>query len=473
MSHLIFAASADPATEVLRRRIFNAVPAATFQMQKLFELLDIGLSAEIPTAAISSGTQPRMIFNPAFVADSCRTDEHLLMLVLHELYHLILGHTRIFPRMTPVMNLAFDTVINSMLCRQFPQSIYTSFFMAANAWDKFPSRLLRPPPGWPAMDAVRSLPEAEQPLFEMLYGKEGMSLTYFDVFALLRKQLPRRRCGHYLLLGDHNGRNGASRDEDRALRDVLLTQAIRRMVEGWPPPPFRISGRDTGKSPFCKALPVADQPGARFSRELVRLLRRAGVGAMPRSVAKRREWQTQVTATTSVFPQANDRRARTFQSVYGHDPVFYQADTRQRRLALTPRTLPHVYIDISGSMNAATPYLVSALTVPHRRGECRCFVFSTVVDEIRPRQLSTQKVRNTGGTAINCVTRHLLEIPASHRPRRVLILTDGYVGPMDVQHAAALKTGHVRLYVGLVNSPFRGDLESHAHWIGTLPPVDT
>ena len=503
MSHPIFHTPADPRTEAVRRRIFNAVPAATFQMQKLFETVDIRLSEKIPSAAILSGRQPRMLFNPSFIDEYCRTDEHLMMLVFHELYHLILGHTRLFQRSTLIRNLAFDAVINAMLCRQFPHQVYTSFFMSINDWTSFPARLLRPPPGWPAMDAVWKLPRDEQSLFEMLYGADEKNLTYHDVFKLLIKRLiacsacigiqsldDHEACpadsdsetvgdpdahpsdSDARLLGDHSGRDGAGLDEASVLEDERMKQTIRRMIEDWAPPPFKIAGRDSGCETIRKALSSAEQPGERFSRELHRLLRRAGLGTTPRTAHRRPLWRERQTATTSVIPQARDRHVSAYQTLYGHDPVFYQVDTPLRRLTLTPHQVTHVYLDVSGSMTAEVPYLVAALDGPHSRGECRCFAFSTVVDEIHPRQLKTQPVRKTFGTDIKCVMDHLLGIPVARRPRHVVILTDGYVGPMALLHTTALATGRIRLFVGLIGSNSSGSsLQAHAHWIGALPPV--
>jgi hypothetical protein len=36
------------------------------------------------------------------------TPEKLLMLIMHELHHVLLGHTRLFPRLTQIDNLVFD-----------------------------------------------------------------------------------------------------------------------------------------------------------------------------------------------------------------------------------------------------------------------------------------------------------------------------------------------------------------------------
>jgi hypothetical protein len=64
-------------------------------------------------------------------------------------------------------------------------------------------------------------------------------------------------------------------------------------------------------------------------------------------------------------------------------------------------------------------------------------VFSTVVGEVEPRNLEC-KVPNTFGTDINCVLRHLESITPRKRPRRVVLVTDGWVGTPHSTHVRNL-----------------------------------
>ena len=68
---------------------------------------------------------------------------------MHELWHVILAHTRLYPRPTGAHNIAFDAVINAGLAREFPGPEYRGFFEAVNPAETFPGLLLRPPEGWP------------------------------------------------------------------------------------------------------------------------------------------------------------------------------------------------------------------------------------------------------------------------------------------------------------------------------------
>ncbi len=81
--------------------MLEAVPAGAYEMSALLSLLRVEASAEVATAAVSCEARPVLRVNPAFVERHCRTDEHLAMLVLHELYHVLLGHTRLFHAADP------------------------------------------------------------------------------------------------------------------------------------------------------------------------------------------------------------------------------------------------------------------------------------------------------------------------------------------------------------------------------------
>ena len=67
-------------------------------------------------------------------------------------------------------------------------------------------------------------------------------------------------------------------------------------------------------------------------------------------------------------------------------------------------------------------------------------LFSTQVAEVTPAQLRAGICRSTGGTDIQCVTRHM----ARHRVRRAVLLTDGWVGnagPVGVGVLQAARIG--------------------------------
>mgnify|MGYP003335940025 CR=1 FL=1 len=112
----------------LTDRILDCFPSGSYALTALLRLLDIVESRAIPTAAVECRVQPRMLINPDFVDRHAATPEKLLMLVMHELHHVLLGHTTMFSRSTVIDNFVFDAVINGLLCRMFEEPQYTSFF---------------------------------------------------------------------------------------------------------------------------------------------------------------------------------------------------------------------------------------------------------------------------------------------------------------------------------------------------------
>ena len=450
---------------VIRDRIFNVLPAASYQMEKLFGLLDIEFSDRTETACVECCTTPRLLLNRQFVEEHCREDGDLFLLILHELHHIILGHTRLFPRVTRLDNLVFDAVINSMLARTVGRTVGVGLFTRFYSYDSFPERLLRPPPGWPGSfkEALNGLSKREARAVQLLYGPEAGAITYYDIFELLRQSLDdgtgEDGLPNVVLLGSHVGDPGES---------PLLTQVVRRIVEGWPAPPFRISGRDEGKEGADYFLSQAEQPGAAFQRAFTQVLRRCGVNGGRGPAVYRPRLSIREQTIETVIPDARDRRVTALRAFFGHSPLVYRSELP----VLRPRPLRvpvvHLYLDISGSMSDYLPHLTAVCRGPFRRGELAVFAFSTVVSEVKGADLAKVAIRNTGGTDINAVLGHFGRIPRNKRPRVILIATDGYVGPVRDDLRSAL--GHTRVVVALTHPGHADDLKPWVHQMIQLPP---
>jgi hypothetical protein len=454
-------------TAEIRARIFNVLPAASYQFEKLFGLLDIEYSDKTATACVECVDTPRLLLNRQFVEEYCTDDGDLFLLILHELHHVILGHTRLFPKLDYIDNIAFDAVINSMLCRTVGRSVGVRLFTATNSWDEFPARLLRPPPGWPGPidEALAKLGRKEAKVIRLLYGEDPDDrydedvLTYHDIYGLLQKCIPRRTVAPLTLLGNHDG--------DGSAEDSLMTAVIRRIVEGWPAPPLRISGRDEGTVLEDFKLNREEKPGGAFTRAFTGLLKRCGIRAGRGSAVYRRELVAAEFVRESVLPNGRDRRIAALKSITGSTPLIYQ--TTDCLLRPRPRRVPvvHVYLDVSGSMSACLPHLTAACREPFRRGELKLFAFSTVVSEVKGSELMRSSFGNTQGTDINAVLRHAAAIPVRTRPKVMLIVTDGYVGSARAELVAAL--AGVRIVAALTDPGYEADLKPWISELNNLP----
>jgi hypothetical protein len=411
----------DRLSSALRARIFDAFPVTQPSFLRLLSLLDIEATDAVPTAAVTLGGRSRLQVNPGFAQRMCRTDHDLVMLVLHELHHVALGHTRLFPRVTRAQNWAFDCVINAQLSRLFPQPHWTRLFRASYAADRLPEALLRPPEGWRTADE-RWLPGRAGELHRALYS--DVSVSYRDLFDLLQ-QLLDEEGGLEALLGNHAAEapEAVAPDVRRELRGIL---AEWPMVE-------RRSGRDQGGETQRECV-----QRAQARRQAVAQIRRALLSVADTGdcgVRGNHAWQD----SPSLLPYApRPARADFVRAAMGSPALLQAAEVRLRQPLAHERT--HVYLDVSGSMSAELPLIYAALQPLAALLHPRVHLFSTRIADITLAQLARGVRIGTGGTDIGPVTAHAL----THKVRRAVIVTDGWVGNVPQEHVRALAAKRCR-----------------------------
>jgi len=438
----------------LKDQLFDCLPAGRYALAGLLRLVDIVETDAVPTAAVECHAQPRLLINPAFVAEHANTPEKLMMLVLHEIHHVLLGHTRRLSGSTPADNFVFDCVINALLCRMFPQPAYMALFRDFYPDDVFPACLLRPPLDW--NPAIRKVPvppalagtgygPARQ-VYQSLYSKEGAS--YDDIRNVLRAFLARREkvLSGVTLLGDHEG----SAHGQATASGNVLAGAVQDIVRHWPSPPEPLRGLSMNELLRDSRLHVARAPSRRRQlRELIGKV--AGASGTGRGARRAMPAEVQV---ESPVPCA-DRRAMVSRAL-GGTPLLYRAPI-QARQSVPAQERVHIYVDVSGSMEGIKGALYGAVLDCEALVHPQVHLFSTQVAEVTPAQLRAGICKSTGGTDIRCVTRHM----ARHRVRRAVLLTDGFVGDADASGRKTLARARLGVaYIGAHIS--RDSLERHA-----------
>ena len=426
--------------QALVRRVLDVVPARTHAIGALLQLFRIELSDSVATASVSCERRPVLRVNPAFVAERCQTNAHLFMLVMHELHHVLLGHTRLFPRATPAHNLAFDAVINALLCARFPEQAYTSFFTGIYGRQRGPLRLLAPP-GRPPVRPAKLVA-----LHRALYDGRA---TADEVFHALAREVKEVDVGD--LLGSH-GREGEWGTEGPA--DGAVVDAIRRIVEKWPPPETPVTGRSLADLLKQQHVRPAVDPA------VLAAMKRALLAASVADRRTRRRSNGLVPALVPL-PDPRDRRAGVSRAA-GVTPLLYASTLVDRRSREASAT--HVYLDVSGSVEPWLDDLYGALAALRGHIAPLVHLFSTRIASVPLAALREGVRRTTGGTSGDCVFAHALGRPV----RKVLLITDGYVGapPARVQQAV-----RERLDVRVLLTPrgWRRDLASVASRFDELP----
>jgi hypothetical protein len=440
----------------LAERILDCFPSGAYALHALLQLLEISESRSVETAAVECRIQPKLLVNPDFVATWAETPEKLLMLIMHELHHVLLGHTRLFSCVTKVDNLVFDAVINALLCRMFPGKAYTSFFTDFYDQNDFPACLLRPPSGW----TLNSYPVSPSALrgrkmkglaevHRSLYSEKGA--TYHDIFDALRYSLTEEIASGVILLGDHL--DGGSQLGRLDAGSPLLFDMVRQIVERWPQPPDPIRGRSLAEILKQEQIEISRKPSnAQILRNLLQRVANAVQGGRGAPLGGKD------TTTISTPLPTFDRRSVVL-SALGAPSLLHTAELHHRRRIHGERV--HVYLDVSGSIDNLKAVLYRTLL------DCRDFVypqvhlFSTEVADVSAGQMRTGTCLSTGGTDIACVAEHMRE----HRIRRAVLVTDGYVGHPENLHHATL--AHATLGVALTpGNSTRGDLADVTnHWV--------
>lgn len=429
----------------LVRRVLDCFPAGSYALPGLLRLVGIVESDEADTAAVECKEEPRLLVNPGFVAQYAETPEKLFMLIMHELHHILLGHTRLFSAVTELDNIVFDAVINAMLCQQFPGSEFTSFFTDLYADDEFPACLLRPPATWKPGEKVVAPPglaasgqQAMSEVYRQLYSPAGAS--YSDLYEHLRKGLQDSSALDVTLLGDHS--NEGCGAQVLAEHSDLLEGAVREAASRWPHSKGG-PGRSVQDLLALESVQIRRKPSNRAL--LSALIRRiAGKSARPGRCPQRTE--DVYMATTAMIHQ--DRRA-TVQRALGQSPMLYQnPQTRLARRGVQHRV--HVYVDVSGSVDAIRGALYGAVLDCREHVHPAVHLFSTKVADVSFREMAKGQCPTTGGTDIRCVIDHMVE----HKIRRAVLITDGYVGTPQGKKAEALR----RVAVGVALTP-GGDAE--------------
>lgn len=107
-----------------------------------------------------------------------------------------------------------------------------------------------------------------------------------------------------------------------------------------------------------------------------------------------------------------------------------------------PSGQSQVYLDVSGSMYAEMPYIISLLNQLRRYIKMPFWVFST---KVAPAIIEAGylKANTTGGTSMACVLDHI----ARTQPASAVILTDGYIEDIQPCEVKAIGTTRVHALV--------------------------
>ena len=495
-------------TTSIADQLLGAFPSGTYCLPALLSLAEIVETTSVATAAVECTLRPRFLINPEWVAQHAQTPEKLVMLTMHELHHVVLGHTRLFARATPLDNLVFDAVINSMLCQLFPERPYQALLTDIYSENKFPECFLRPTNVWTngiqiTVPPILLQPEHKHlaPLYKKLYTPEGA--TYEELREAFRGAISDEQFVQVQLLGDHSDENPSS---DQAPNDVAyavaskasgkstnglriefagetdalhdeadesacelkepkcassagrletrspqLLQEVRRIVEQWPRPNNPIKGRSLHDLLVSTTVGLAPRSNRGALTKLLRTM------SMQSGQGRVRNLHMDSVCVESPIPRLM-RRSVVLNAI-GATPLLHQEQLDMKRVVPQGEQV-HVYLDVSGSVSGLVGALYGAILDNKQFVHPVVHLFSTRVVDVTFKQMLNGDCHTTGGTCIECVAQHMKK----YKVKRAVILTDGFVGAPGVVARRILES--VRIGVALTpDNSIRRDLEGLVeHW---------
>ncbi|MBK7081403.1 MAG: hypothetical protein IPH55_11825 [Betaproteobacteria bacterium] len=412
-----------------------------FAIRAVLRILGVEFTTAVPTLAVTCEERPRLLVNLDFVTEHCRSDAEVKALLCHEFLHVLLRHTEARKPFTPARHLALDAVINAIIHREHGPE-YTALMSRYYADAPGLDRLLRPMNdresayylGWPRGNAPRPawvhvwqglyagtlLADDIEALAEQMGSVAGGAGANAAAGELGPFTLQSGDADFNRLLGNHDDPAGELPD---ALKEAL-DRAMKEMNGSgiWRAP----KERGIGANPYEALVSSRDEPMERWQRRTLAVLREH---LLPDSRSRAQRDQP----TTYRIPVLSPRDRRAFLRAQWSPflPEALWEGTAPRRDGSA-----HVYLDVSGSMNAEMPLVIALLARVSRWIRRPFWAFSDVVAPavIERGQL---KAQTTGGTSMRCVLEHV----ARTRPAAAIVLTDGYIETLDRKAVQAALAG--------------------------------
>jgi hypothetical protein len=359
-----------------------------FACQALFRITRVEFTKNVPTLAVSLTSRPVLYVNKEFLDEQAVSEDDVKAVLMHEFLHVVLQHTSRYEQSDPLLNIALDAIINSIIHRTYGHR-FSDFFKRIYGTEGM-EVLLRPADS-------QTLVVPWKNLHDLVYtGK----LAADDLYELLFST----NVVEMLLIGNHGSISTEISEENRRILGKILEK-----MDG-----TRIWDRDTkpGKSDLelLEMQRIKRRNLAQWKRETRRLLEQCLLPDKSR---------TEDGSHPLLLPFLNTGDRRAFAQLRGSGFLPFSTHATIRSI---PTETVTVYLDVSGSMSPEIDHLLTLLSDLRSSIRKPLWVFSNIVERAVFRNGSIE-YKSTGGTSISSVFEHIRQ----NRFRRSLIVTDGYV----------------------------------------------
>lgn len=386
-------------------RIYSVVPKNTIWMDELLKINSISFSDKIRGARIYV-EEKRMTLNENFINEYCQSDEHLLMLILHELYHIIMGHKLILAPINSLLidNTIKDSIINAHLCKTFKEEKYVSFFEETYPHPgSFPECILRP--------KCEETPEEFYPVLDLLYESDDAS--YEKVLKMLQEIF----------------KNNPQEDiQNETPQEPLNEEQLSNIEEKY--------DEILSKKPETREQIIQEVNGKSFKLVPFSTEEMNGWIAKIKDIFenelehKKRYVMTSYdpnlpSGTMSTFmPSIHDRTYLSKTLLYDNRPLLFNKNVSYVEKSKKEEIKTPIYLDVSFSMAPfldRVQYLLSSIMQTYK---FKLYAFSTDVSELPTDKVKKGKFSTRGGTDINALFKHYFSLKREEQSEKIFIITD-------------------------------------------------
>jgi hypothetical protein len=423
--------------KTFRNLLLELVEENPLAIRAVLKILDVEFSGEVPSLCVTCEERPRLVVNLDFINQNCRSDAEVKAVICHEFLHILLRHTEKRNRITEAEHLATDAVINAIIHRQLGPE-YSA--LMAHYYQKAPGliQLLRPMSAEEADQIKYKIHADTTPQWIRAWKGLYEGTLVVDDIKELAEEFDRSRGDNRVtmilpsLLGNH-----AELGEPlpRVLEDAL-DQTMKVMNGGgiWRSPRSRGIGAMACDTLFTSA-DTRLESWIRSTRSIL----------IKHLVPDKKAQPTRLDHFEYVLPvlSPQDRRA-FFRSLW--IPYIPEACWSAHRNQ--PGGLAQVYLDVSGSMDAEMPYIITLLRRLRPYIRMPFWAFS---DEVTPARIEAGRLitRTTGGTSMSCALKHIAET----NPPSAVIITDGYIEPLEREEVRQIHGTRLHAIVSRAGNP--------------------
>ena len=368
-----------------------------FACRALLKISRVVYTQKVPTIAVSLRRSPDLLINKKFIDKYAKTENDIKALLMHEFLHVILGHTEKYERMTPLLNIALDAVINSIIHRTYGCRYSNLFKELYKPIDI--ECLLRP------VDTFDESMKEWEFIHREIYKGNYAADDLFELIEYLLSKKGVKVKSRLIFIGNHDGKSKRQSKEMKKILEEILK---------------KMDGTKIWNNRTCPG--IGDKADL-TTRKIRKLLNEKWIRSTQRILKKCLVEDKKISRETSMSEMkipvlsTGDRRAAIISMWLPIIPMSRHVISKRS----TGESV-NIYFDVSGSMEDEINALISLLFHFRHRIRKPLWVFSNEVSKAVFKD-GMLEYDTTGGTSISCVFNHIRE----NKYKKILIVTDGFV----------------------------------------------